>query len=165
MSLEDVASWSRDRPVLLVLDWRSTVEGAEEFERFLRQEVPLYQSALKVRGAIAAWCCRADVRRRGWRDSVSGIGFPSRGQRTYYMIERGNVVAWRTVKDIEFPQRTADTIGTKTNAPPVLGSDTRFIAVLTSLIVSNEAASGPLREWLDQYFKNALGHRRNGHQA
>jgi hypothetical protein len=169
MSLEDAASWSRDRPVLLVLDWRSTVDGTRGFERFLRQEVPLYQSALKVRGAIAAWCCRADVRRRGWRDGVSGIGLPSRGQRTYYMIERGNVVAWRTVKAAEFPmQLTADIVETKSNAPPVQGQDIqkkRFIAILTSLIVSSEAAPGQLREWEEQYFKAALGRRRKGRRV
>ena len=72
LSLQDAASWSRDHPVLLVLDWRSEVDGAAGLERFLNQEVPLYESALRARGAIVAWCCRTDVRRRGWRDGVLG---------------------------------------------------------------------------------------------
>jgi hypothetical protein len=165
MSLEDTASWSRDRPVLLVLDWRSRVDGTKGFKRFLDQEVPLYESALRARGAIAAWCCRADVRRRGWRDGVSGIGLPSRGQRTYYMIERGNVVAWRAMKASELPaQLQAGNIETEGNAPPVQGREIqvekRFTAILTSLIVSSEAAPSLWREAGEQYFKSTLGLRR-----
>src|SRR5262249_19219762 len=47
MSLEDTASWSADHPVLLVLDWRSQVDGARGFKRFVDQELPLYENALR----------------------------------------------------------------------------------------------------------------------
>ena len=141
MSLEDAASWSRDRPVLLVLDWRGGTDTTRWFQRFENQEVPLYESALRARGAIAAWCCRSDVRRRGWRDGLSGIGFPSRGQRTYYMIESGNVVTWSTVRKNEFP---ASLQGDDAQAREPLVRDwdirmeKRFITILTALIVSSE---------------------------
>ena len=143
MSLEDAASWSRDRPVLLVLDWRGEADSTRWFQRFKNQEVPLYESALRARGATAAWCCRSDVRRRGWRDGLSGIGFPSRGQRTYYMIEDGNVVAWRTVRSNEFPASLqADTADAEASAPPVrdwdIKMEKRFITILAALIVSSE---------------------------
>jgi hypothetical protein len=168
MSLEDAASWSRDRPVLLVLDWRSKVDGSRAFERFLNQEVPLYEKALRARGAIAAWCCRADVQRRGWRDGISGIGLPSRGQRTYYMIERANVVAWRLVRDLEFPvQLQADTTEATGNVWGAQGQvlavqlEQRFIEGLTSLIVSSEARL-PWSWWgqyKEQYLRAGLRHR------
>jgi hypothetical protein len=168
MSLEDAASWSGDRPVLLVLDWRSKVDGTRAFERFLNQEVPLYEKALRARGAIAAWCCRADVQRRGWRDGISGIGLPSRGQRTYYMIERGNVAGWRMVRDLEFPvQLQADATeatGNVWGAPAeVLAAqfEKRFIEGLTSLIVWSEARP-PWSRWdevKEQYFRAGLRRR------
>jgi hypothetical protein len=166
MSLEDVAVWSKEHPVLLVLDWRNRVDGAKGFERFLDQEVPLYESALRARGAIAAWCCRADVRRRGWRDGISGIGFPARGQRTYYMIENGHVVAWRTVKLSEFPtQLPANPMAVNDNKPQVSagekGLEKRFMEVLTSLIASSEAAGSQWHDFGKQYFKSALGLRRH----
>lgn len=162
MSLEDAASWSRDRPVLLVLDWRGGTDTTRWFQRFKNQEVPLYESALRARGATAAWCCRSDVRRRGWRDAVSGIGFPSRGQRTYYMIEGGNVVAWRTVRSNEFPAKLqGDHAGAR---EPLVGDwdirlEKRFITILTALIVSSEAAPLPWREFGEGYFKSGLRHR------
>lgn len=164
MSLEDTSSWSRDCPVLLVLDWRSGVDGTSGFERFSNQEVPLYESALRARGAIAAWCCRADVRRRGWRDGISGIGLPSRGQRIYYMIERGNVVAWRTVKDSEFPvQLRAANTEAQGNVPRISGQEIqiekRFPEILTSLIVSSEATPSRLREYAEQWFRAGLSRR------
>jgi hypothetical protein len=165
VSLQDAALWSRDRPVLLVLDWRSDVDGARDFERFYEREVPLYKSALRARGATGAWCCRADVRRRGWRDAISGIGFPSRGQRIYYIIERGNVVAWRTVRNSEFPARLRPgTTMAEASRPPVqdleIKLEQRFVAVLTALIVSGEAAPSQWRELGEQYFKSVLGRRR-----
>jgi hypothetical protein len=165
-SLQDAASWSRDHPVLLVLDWRRGVDGPEGFDRFLNQEVPLYNSALRARGAIVAWCCRADVQRRGWRKGVSGIGLPSRGQRTYYMIEHGNVVAWRMVKTGEFPARLRTvTASAEGGATPIMGQEVkirqRFIRVLTALIVSGEAAPSPWREFGEQYFRSVLGLRRS----
>jgi hypothetical protein len=167
ISLEDVASWSRDCPVLLVLDWRSSIDGTIEFERFLNTEVSLYQDALKARGAIVAWCCRTDVRRRGWRDGVSGIGLPGLGQRTYYMIEHGNVVAWRTVKSYENPTRLQELREGTTGAPydvprnrREVEAEKRFIAILTSLIVSSEAAPSIWREAGERSFKSILGGRR-----
>jgi hypothetical protein len=164
MSLEEPASWSRVHPVMLVLDWRSGVDGTEEFACFLNQEVPLYENALKTRGATAVWCCRADLRRRGWRDGISGIGLPARGQRTYYMIENGNVVAWRTVKSYELPlQLRASTI--EANSPQARSQaikiEKQFTATLTSLVVSSEATppSSWWHEWSEQYFKSGLGRR------
>jgi hypothetical protein len=80
-------------------------------------------------------------------------------------------VAWRTVKAIEFPvQPRADTIEAKGNAPlgqdRVIQIEKRFTAILTSLIVSSEAAPSPWREAGEQYFKSALGlRRRSGHQS
>ena len=162
MSLEDAASWSRDHPVLLVLDWRNEVNGTRAFERFLNREVPLYESALRARGAIAVWCCRADVRRRGWRDAISGIGFPSRGQRTYYVIEHGSVVAWRMVRELEFPPLEDTTEGTG-NEPDAqaqvlrIQNKKRFIEILTSLIVSSEARPSWWGEYTEQYFKTRHG--------
>jgi hypothetical protein len=168
MSLEDMASWSRGHPVMLVLDWRSGVDSAKEFARFLNQEVSLYENALKTRGTTAVWCCRADLRRRGWRDGISGIGLPARGQRTYYMIENGNVVAWRTVKSYEFPlQLRANTIEEKGNSPQARSQEIKiekqFVATLTSLIVSSEATppSSWWHEWSEQYFKSGLSRRRS----
>jgi hypothetical protein len=167
MSLEDTASWSRDHPVMLVLDWRGGMDDSSEFARFLNQEVPLYESALKTRGATAVWCCRADLRGRGWRDGISGLGLPARGQRTYYMIENGNVVAWRTVKSYEFPmQLRTDTVEAKGDSPQVrsmkIKIEKQFTATLTSLIVSSEAT--PPSSWLyelsEQYLKSGLGRRR-----
>jgi hypothetical protein len=173
ISLEDVALWSRDHPVLLVLDWRNKVDGTRAFERFLNQEVPLYESALRTRGAIAAWCFRADVRRRGCRDAISGIGLPSRGLRTYYMIERGSVVAWRMMRDLEFPVQLQDNTTEATgNVPRAQGqvlpvqNEKRFIQILTSLIVSSEAMPSWWGEYTEQYFRTTLSRRhRKGHLA
>ena len=168
MSLEDAASWSRDHPVLLVLDWRRKADGTRTFERFRNQEVPLYEKALRARGAIAAWCCRADVQRRGWRDGISGIGLPSWDERTYYMIERGNVVAWRKVRQLEFPvQLRADTREPTGNVGGAQGqvlaeqTEKRFIEILTALIVSSEARP-PWSWWSEAregYFRAGLRRR------
>jgi conflict system STAND superfamily ATPase len=175
MNLEDAASWSRDRPVLLVLDWRSKADGTRAFERFLNQEVPLYEKALRARGAITAWCCRADVQRRGWRDGISGIGLPSRDERTYYMIERGNVVAWRMVRYPEFPvqlqansREATGSVGGAQAQALAIQTEKRFIEILTSLIVSSEAR--PPWSWLGEaregYFRAGLRRRnRKGHPA
>jgi hypothetical protein len=171
MRLEDAASWSRESPVLLVLDWRSEVDSTSEFERFVSWEVPLYESALRMRGAMAAWCCRGDVRRRGWRDAISGIGYPSRGQRIYYMIERGNVVAWRTVNSNEFPgQVRAATNGAESIAlsaqNPAIPTEGQFKEILTALIVSSEAAKSPWREYRETFLRAGQGRRnRRGRRA
>jgi hypothetical protein len=166
MSLEDVASWSGDCPVLLVLDWRSWVDGTSEYERFVNKEVPLYEGALKARGAIVAWCCRADVRRRGWRDGVSGIGLPGMGQRTYYMIESGNVVAWRTVKSYEVPVRLREgATGAQGDVPRIkpreVQAEKRFVTILTSLIVSSEAVPSLWRENGERSFQSISIRRRS----
>jgi len=126
--------------------------------------VPLYENALRMRGAIAAWCCRDDVRRRGWRDSISGIGYPSRGQRIYYMIERGNVVAWRRVNSNEFPgQVRAGTNHAESTAPlpslPGIPTENRFTDILTALIVSSEAVKSHWREYRETYLRAGQGRR------
>lgn len=165
MSLVDAAAWSKEHPVLLVLDWRSGVDGATGFQRFLDQEVPLYENALRARGAIAAWCCRANVRRRGWRDSISGIGYPAMGQRTYYMVENGHVVAWRTVKLGEFPMQLRANIAEATDSMPQandreIKTKQRFAGILTLLIASSEAGPSFWHEFGEQYFKSVQGLRR-----
>lgn len=165
MSLEDAASWSRESPVLLVLDWRSGVHSTSEYERFVSREVPLYESALRTRGAIAAWCCRDDVRRRGWRDAISGIGYPSKGQRIYYMIERGNVVAWRRVNSYEFPgQVRAATNEAEGTGLPVMGQgmqiENRFKEILSALIVSSEAVKSQWRESRETLLRAGRGRRK-----
>jgi hypothetical protein len=166
MRLEDAASWSRESPVLLVLDWRSEVDSTSEFERFVSREVPLYESALRSRGAIAAWCCRGDVRRRGWRDGISGIGYPSRGQRIYYMIEHGNVVAWRTVKSYELPGQGRADSNKEGTAPRAQGQgiliENRFIDILTTLIVSSETAKTQWRENGETYLRARRSRRNQG---
>lgn len=163
VSLEEVASWSGDCPVLLMLDWRSGVDNASEFERYRDRQVPLFEDALKARGAIAAWCCRGEVRSRGWRKSISGLGYPGLGQRAYYMIERGHVVAWRRITGFEQSDRVEPSPG----PAPAVGSaqllqqmEKRFTAIMTALIVSSEAAPTRWREYWDNYFKSALGRRR-----
>jgi len=159
-SLGDAASWSRESPVLLVLDWRRKLDGDTAFAQFRDGEVPLYESALRARGAMVAWCCREDVRKAGWRSAVSGLGFPALGQRTYYMVERGHVVAWRTVKAAEFPAPRPST-GNRTTGIPLQAQrvEARFTGVLTSLIVSSEAAPSQWRDFGDQYFSAMLGFR------
>jgi hypothetical protein len=165
-SLEEAASWSQENPVLLVVDWRGDMDGTTEFERFINRELPFYENALKVRGAVVAWCCRADVRRRGWRDAVSGIGFPWRGQRTYYMVERGHVVAWRTVKSYELPMRTQAGVAEEQEGSSQVGTqqaevERRFRAILATLIVSGEAAPSYWRELGEQFANNWFGRRRS----
>lgn len=158
--LEDAASWSKESPVLLVLDWRDKMDAERAFARFRDVEIPLYESALGVRGAMVGWCCRSDVRRQGWRSAVRGVGFPARGQRTYYMVERGSVVAWRTVKRTEFPvhlQSRGNQAAPNSGAAQRLQQ--RFKSVLVSLIVSSESAPTPWREYGEQYFKASLGFR------
>jgi hypothetical protein len=163
--LQEAASWSQGGPVLLVADWRAGVASSSAYERFADEEVALYANALWARGAIVAWCCRADVRRPGWRDEISGIGFPRRGQRTYYMIENGSVVAWREVKASEFPAhlRTA-AAGATPESAQFSGREAqitaRFKAILTSLIVDGEAVPSFWRAYVETYFKSALGPRR-----
>jgi hypothetical protein len=162
MSLEDAAAWSRDRPVLLVLDWRGGVEGSRGFQRFEDQELPRYQSAVRARGAIVAWCCRADVLRRGWRDGILGIGFPARGQRTYYIVERGSVTAWRTVRPFEFPlplrfESDADPVNAIQPSGADMQIETRFPTILTALILASEAVPGLWREQAERYFAIVLG--------
>lgn len=166
MSLEEAASWSQENPVLLVVDWRGEMNGTTEFERFRNRELPFYENALNVRGAVVAWCCRADVRRRGWRDAVSGIGFPWRGQRTYYMVERGHVVAWRTVKSYELPMRIQEGAAEEQNGSSQVGAqqaaiEERFRAILAALIVTSEAVPSYWRELGEQFANNWLGRRRS----
>jgi hypothetical protein len=165
-SLEEAASWSQENPVLLVVDWRADMDGTTEFERFINRELPFHENALKVRGAVVAWCCRADVRRRGWRDAVSGIGFPWRGQRAYYMVERGHVVAWRTVKSYELPMRAqAGVAEEQDGSSPVVTQqaevERRFRAILAMLIVSGEAAPSYWRDLGEQFANNWFGRRRS----
>jgi hypothetical protein len=165
-SLKEAASLSRDNPVLLVLDWRSEVDGTGEFKRFLDREVPLYEGDLRLRGATVAWCCHADVRRRGWRDGVSGIGFPWRGQRIYYMLERGSVVAWRAVKSYEYPVllqggASEDQSDWSRVAKQQAETAKRFRAILTALIVSSEAAPSFYHDLGDLYLNSGL--RRRSH--
>jgi hypothetical protein len=136
-SLEEAATWSHAQPLLLVLDWRSRIDPEAEFERIAEMLNP-YRDALRARGAIAAWCCRDDARRPGWRDAITGIGFPARGHRTYYMVERGHVVAWRLIRNYEhgtFAQGGQP--APNASATPTLES--QFATILTSLIVENEA--------------------------
>ena len=108
---------------------------------------------------------------RGWRDAVSGIGYPSRGQRIYYMIERGNVVAWRTVNSNEFPgQVRADTNGAESIAlsaqNPAIPAEGQFKEILTALIVSSEAAKSPWREYRETFLRAGQGRRnRRGRRA
>jgi hypothetical protein len=163
-NLEEVAAWSKDRPVLLMLDWRGGVDGAREFERYRDRQVPLFEDALNARGAIVAWCCRDEVRRRGWRQIISGLGYPGLGQRTHYVIERGHVVAWRRMTGFEPPERpelAPDIAQSAGVAPPYLQQmEKRFTEVMTSLIVSSEAVPTQWRDWWDNYFKSVLGRRR-----
>jgi hypothetical protein len=165
-STDEAAAWSQENPVLLVLDWRRKGNGAEQFERFRNREVPFYDSALKVRGGVVAWCSRADVRRPGWRHAVSGLGFPGFGQRTYYMVERGNVVAWRTVKSYEYPpQISAGDPRAAVNPLQAEGREAeigkRFGMILTALIASSEALPSVWREFGEQFGNSMIGRRRS----
>jgi len=82
------------------------------------------------------------------------------------MIERGHVVAWRTVKANEFPtQLQGDAIGARGTPPRTqqeIAWQKRFAATLISLIVSSEAAPSPWRDFGEQYFNAAFRHRRRG---
>lgn len=160
-SLSEANAWSLERPVLLVLDWRGEFDAEQEFRRFAHREVPRYANALRMRGAVVAWFCRDDVAGRGWRDGISGLGFPARGQRTYYMVERGHVTAWRTVKALEFPPPLqSETAHVAADAPPAVAQlSNRFAAILTSLILSGEALPSQWRQQVERSFRAAAGLR------
>ena len=163
--LAEVSQWSHERPVLLVLDGRRDIDSHDAFEVFARDEVPVYRHALRARGAMAAWCARDVVRVRGWRKQIAGLGFPARGQRTYYMVEGGCVVAWRTVKAAEFRANARAVLSGAGGSPEDGGRDVkgavRFRSVIERLVLASEAAPSLWRELGDQYMKASMGrHRR-----